>query len=181
MRRCASRRNNILGFCKSQLHESILSRTLACATPFACRLRKLLEAGFGVGDALLSETVSLSFRASRSSRQVHVLIMEYPGHGICPGRPSGELLMGVAVHGTRIVLRSQESFRKASQTGRSFVTKATRWETGASCGSRSCALSCAWHVIRCCAYPLWTSSSWVGVRVLQLRCRQLASQKTQAK
>ena len=74
----------------------------------------------------------LSFPASRSSTQVHVLIMEYPGYGICPGKPSEELLMGVAVHVCRIVLRRQESFHKASQTCLSFVTEATHWETGAS-------------------------------------------------
>ncbi|CAE7723973.1 unnamed protein product [Symbiodinium pilosum] len=49
---------------------------------FACRLRKLLE--------------------------VHVLIMEYPGYGICPGKPS------------------EESLHKASQTCLSFVTEVLR-------------------------------------------------------
>ncbi|CAE7205391.1 abhd13 [Symbiodinium sp. KB8] len=49
---------------------------------FACRLRHLLE--------------------------VHVLIMEYPGYGICPGKPS------------------EDSFRQASQICLNFVTKVLR-------------------------------------------------------
>eukprot|EP00439_Symbiodinium_sp_Y106_P023346 s2012_g2.t2 len=49
---------------------------------FACRLRHLLE--------------------------VHVLIMEYPGYGICPGKPS------------------EESFRQASQICLNFVKKVLR-------------------------------------------------------